>query len=557
MNALHSIRARPRRWRRRTVLSALAVMLGSLTVLVGAAVADTAPTNTSLPTITGVTQQGHALTIQSGSWSGTNPIVFTYQWRRCNTSGASCANISSATGQTYTLAAADVGFTLRISVTATNSAGTASVLSDPSAVVGALNAPRNVSAPSISGTAQQGSTLTANNGSWSGSTPISYSYRWQLCDSHGAGCGFIGGASSQTYVPASGDVGHTVRVEVTATNSVGSYAAVSGSSAVIVTPGNAPASTKPPTLSGSFVEGSAITASQGEWSGAAPITYSYGWQRCDASGNNCSGIAGADGSNYTLVRADVGNRVRGVVTASNTLGNTTAYSSLGGVVGSTREPVNTVLPLITGTPALNQTLSATVGSWSGASPFQYSYQWARGNAKGGYDPIDRATQQTYKLTGDDVGHQLYVQVKAQNKYGPAWATSKPSATITSTVAAPGAVSVDTVSLPNRLVITQVKFNPTIVRSRNPFQVRFVVADSSGHPVQGALVKTLGLPYGWVRNVAEQRTGADGSVTLTIVPTVRLPIGGKNALVMFVRARKPGGSVLAGVSTRRLVQVRLR
>ena len=138
-----------------------------------------------------------------------------------------------------------------------------------------------------------------------------------------------------------------------------------------------------------------------------------------------------------LARGDVGNRVRGVVTASNTLGSTTAYTDLSAVVVSTREPVNTALPVIGGNPVLGQTLSTTVGAWSGATPFRYSYQWARGNDKGGYDPIPQATQQTYKLTQADVGHPLYMQVKAENSYGPAWATSKPTANITGTPVAPG------------------------------------------------------------------------------------------------------------------------
>ena len=557
MNRLQSIRAWPRRWRRRTVISMFVLVLGSATVFVAAASADTAPANTSLPTITGTAQVGHTLTVQSGSWSGTNPIVLTYQWRRCDKNGAGCADISGATSQTYTLAAADSGATLRVSVTATNSQGASKVLSDPSALVGALNAPLNTVAPSISGTAQQGATLTANSGSWTGSAPISYAFKWQQCDSHGAGCGDIGGAAAQTYSPSGSDVGHTIRVEVTATNAAGSSTAASGSSAMIVGPGGIPTNKGRPALSGSLNEGSQLTVSQGSWEGATPLSYSYGWQRCDASGNNCSGISGASDVHYSLVRADVGNRIRGVVTASNGLGATAAYTDLTGVVVSTHEPVNTALPVISGSAALGQTLSTSVGAWTGATPIQYSYQWARTNSKGGYDPIPGATQQAYKVTSDDVGHQLYMQVKAQNSYGPAWATSKPTATVTSTAAAPGVVSVATVALPNRLTIAKVSFTPNIVRSRTAIQAHFVVTDSQGHPVQGALVYTLGLPYGWVKNPHEQATGADGSTTLTIVPTARLPIGGKHALVAFVRARKPGGSLLAGVSTRRLVQVRLR
>ena len=213
--------------------------------------------------------------------------------------------------------------------------------------------------------------------------------------------------------------------------------------------------------------------------------------------------------------------------------------------------------MISGSPVLGQTLSTTVGAWSGATPFRYSFQWARGNDKGGYDPIPLATQQTYKPTEADIGHPLYMQVKAENSYGPAWATSKPTASVTTTPVAPGAVAVSTIDLPDRLVISGVSFSPSVVRSRNAFQARFVVTDSQGHPVQGALVYQVGVPYGWVRGAREEATGADGSVTLTITPTTRLPVGGKNALVMFIRARKPGGSLLAGVSTRRLVQIRLR
>ena len=60
----------------------------------------------------------------------------------------------------------------------------------------------------------------------------------------------------------------------------------------------------------------------------------------------------------------------------------------------------------------------------------------------------------------------------------------------------------------------------------------------------------------IQTVAEQATAEDGFVTFTLTPTARLPLKNGFALVTFVRARKPGDSVLAGVSSRRLVQVRL-
>ena len=91
----------------------------------------------------------------------------------------------------------------------------------------AASPPVNSSLPTIAGTAQQGHTLTASNGSWGGVTPISFTYQWQRCNSSGSSCGSIGKAKNQNYVASSGDVGRTIRVEVTATNADGKSQALS------------------------------------------------------------------------------------------------------------------------------------------------------------------------------------------------------------------------------------------------------------------------------------------------------------------------------------------
>jgi hypothetical protein len=81
-------------------------------------------------------------------------------------------------------------------------------------------------------------------------------------------------------------------------------------------------------------------------------------------------------------------------------------------------PSNTELPQITGKPAVGETLTTTIGAWSGDTPQDYHYEWLRDGT-----PIPEATSYTYVVTPTDQGHQLAVKVTASNKNGSASATS--------------------------------------------------------------------------------------------------------------------------------------
>jgi hypothetical protein len=443
-------------------LLAFALLAAVAVASTAGARALTPPANTSPPTISGTAKQGETLTASSGSWSGTTPISYSYQWKRCDASGGNCSDRS--TGQTYGLKSGDVGHRMRVSVTATNSDGSSSALSSPTAVVAGL-APVNTSPPKLSGTARDGETLSVTRGSWDNS-PTSFARAWLRCDSSGNNCGPISGQTGSDYRLVSADVGHRIQATVTATNQYGSTKASSNLSDVVVAKGLGPASTSPPVVSGTAQVGQKLTLTQGSWSGSTPMSFSYGWQRCDSNGNNCAAISGATRANYTVASADLGHTLRGFVRASNSFGASTATSVPTAVVTQGLPPGAIRLP--------NGTISVPVGD---------------------------------------------------------------------------------VSLPDLLVIDQVSFSPSLLRSRAPFTGRFRVADLHGYVIRGVYVYALGVPFGRIQNAPEAVTGQDGFATIQLLPTARLPLVRGGFLVIFIRARKAGDNVLAGVTARRLVSVR--
>src|SRR4051795_2195943 len=216
--------------------TARALLLGALlaTLLIpaaGSAGLQTAPSNTGQPVVSGRTVQGQTLETSNGSWSGTAPITFRYRWLRCGmggggVNGVNCSTIPGETRRTLVLRRADVGHRIRSRVIASNADGTASANSNatPGVVQASSTAgpPVNKSPPAISGAPQQNQTLSATTGTWNGGKPQAYAFQWRRCDSVGGSCVDISGARASTYVPTADDLGHALRVRVTAGNSLGS-----------------------------------------------------------------------------------------------------------------------------------------------------------------------------------------------------------------------------------------------------------------------------------------------------------------------------------------------
>jgi hypothetical protein len=224
-------------------------------------------------------------------------------------------------------------------------------------------------------------------------------------------------------------------------------------------------------------------------------------------------------------------------------------------------PSNTVAPTISGTAQAGQKLTATTGTWSSSTTISYTYQWDRCNTAGaGCASISGATATTYAVLAADVGATLRVVVTAHNADGATSATSAQTAVVGSsgpagaTKEANGrtSVAIASISLPDRLTIDQVKFDPSIVRSSTSITARFHVTETKGYDISGALVSALGLPYSRVTTAPEATTGTDGWATIQFQPAKLFPH--KGYVTFFVRARKNGDDALGGISTRRLVQL---
>ena len=92
------------------------------------------PVNTVLPVVSGQARVGFTLVVSNGTWTG-SPQTFGYQWILCDKRQTQCNPISDATGSSYLITSADIGFRLRATVTATNTAGSASATSNTTSPV--------------------------------------------------------------------------------------------------------------------------------------------------------------------------------------------------------------------------------------------------------------------------------------------------------------------------------------------------------------------------------------------------------------------------------------
>lgn len=327
------------------------------------------------PTVTGKVQVGSSLTATPGSW--TSGTTFSYQWYR---SGIA---IPGATGQAYTLVAADLGEAISADVTGTNTGyNTETRESAPTAAVapGTLTS----SVPAVTGTAKVGYTLTAAPLVWTSGT--AYSYQW-----YRSGVA-ITGATGYRYTLTAADLSKGMKVRVTGTKTAYTSAFRESAQTAAVAAGTLSAPT--PGISGTRKVGYTLTAIPGAWT--AGTTLRYQWYRSGTA------ITGATGSRYTLAAADLGKGMKVRVTGSKA-----GYTSVSRYSGQTAAAVAGTLsgptPRITGTLRPGYVLTTNAGTWTAGTTLRY--QWYRSGA-----PIKGATGRQYRLVTADRYDTMRVRV---------------------------------------------------------------------------------------------------------------------------------------------------
>ncbi|MCB9635724.1 MAG: hypothetical protein H6721_26700 [Sandaracinus sp.] len=291
------------------------------------------------PVISGTSTIGQTLTSTLGSWSGEQPITYARQWLRDG------VEISGATNDSYLLAVADYDADITCRITATNALGSVSAVSNTLGPVAAV-VPSNVVAPVVSGTPTEDETLSCTTGSWTGTTPISYTFQWRRDGSP------ILGATATTYTLVTADVGTLVDCVVTATNVGGSDSQDSNDVGPIASSGGgvAPTITVAPVLAWTVEHGTSPSITPPTYTGD-PATITYDLIRLPST-TVLSGASEAAVEAYVADRAtDVGPAWKVTATATNGSGsdsadsNTVAYdpfASLGGVAGYRGDDVTLV-----------------------------------------------------------------------------------------------------------------------------------------------------------------------------------------------------------------------
>ena len=369
---------------------------------------------TGQPTISGTAQMGETLTADTSSIAdedGLDDVSFSYQWLADGT------DITGATGNTYTLTDADEGKAIKVQVSFTDDAGNDETLTSAATdAVSAATQPNNpaTGAPTVSGTAQVGETLTADTSGIAdadGLDNAAFTYQWLADDDA------IAGATGSTHTLADADEGKAIKVQVSFTDDAGNDETLTSAATDAVSAAPTPNSpaTGQPTISGTAQVGETLTADTSgiaDENGLENVTFTYQWLADDTA------IQGAIGSTYTPVEADEVKAIQVQVSFTDDAGNdetlTSAVTDAVSAAPASNTPA-TGTPTISGTAQVGETLTVDttgIADEDGLDNAAFTYQWLADDAD-----ISGATGSTYTLADADEGKAIQVQVSFTDDAG--------------------------------------------------------------------------------------------------------------------------------------------
>ena len=316
------------------------------------------------------------------------------------------AVLDSPTSLTYTISGLTNGVEYDVRVRAYNHIGPGQPLDVESVTPSEAAIPENTpatGAPTISGTAQVGETLTANTtgvADADGLSNVQYEYQWLADDTD------IAGATGSTYTLADTEESKAITVQVSFTDDADNEETLtSAATDVVDARPNSPA-TGAPMITGTAQVGETLTANTSgvaDVDGLSNVQYEYQWLADDAD------IAGATGSTYTLTDGEESKAITVQVSFTDDADNEeTLTSAATGAVDARPNSPATGAPTITGTAQVGQTLTADtsgIADADGLSNVQYEYQWLADGAD-----IAGATGLTYTLTDSEENKPITVQV---------------------------------------------------------------------------------------------------------------------------------------------------
>ncbi len=331
---------------------------------------------------------------------------------------------------------------------------------------------QNTVAPTITGTAKVGSTLTVSRGTWN-PTDATFAYQWKA---NGVA---IAGATSTTLKPALAHVGKRITVQVTASHPGYTGVAALSAPTAAVLPGVL-SNTTAPTISGDPRVDSTLDADPGTWT-PTPDTIRYQWRAGGAV------IAGATGQTLAVGPELVGKALTVTVNATRT-----GYASVSRTTVPTAavEPGTLELaetPAVVGAAEPGQTLTVQLPKIAPGAAV--AVQWLRAGVT-----VPGATGRTYRLGIADLGHRLSVKVRVTR---PGYTPLSARTFSTSVVRAKPRISVSAISGVSRLVVSA-----TVVASGVPAVTGTLQVRSGGKvlrelPVRNGVARAtlVGLPHG--------------------------------------------------------------